>query len=477
MLASGGGSRNDEVDGRAKEMEDEVSDDSEEAAATVQTDLAEAVAVAESDDNLPALPLEVWEWIARTSPAAWIQLAMAIPDFGRHTLREDTQRRAKRHFTRTHVELLDKDAEPLTVGITRVKFPAMMIARRLPNRELYVAVDSEPCQVQTIPSVRDWSQAYEYQWWWRDGKMYREGGRPQMLRRRLNGSVEREEWYHPTMQTLDRRIVYGEDGQTAEHCWFLHRKLHRIHLPSYVKEKNGVVEEEQYRLLGELQRRVLYHTDYVEDMYYQQKLHRDDGPAYIKTDRATGKLLRSQWCNMGVPHREDGPADEIHHGDGSLLRLWIRHGSMHREDGPAYVKRELDGSLDERWFLRSQIRRTHGLPARVVRYPNGELKQKVWYDSGGDVTLIRHYDEHGCTQQLANGISESEMAALLQADEYYERAEKERLATEAETEATAQAEGDGEGEDGETGGETGGAGGETGGAEGAGGAGGAGGDE
>jgi hypothetical protein len=377
------------------------------------------------------LPLEVWELIARTSPDTWVQLALAVPEFGRHTLREDTQRRAKRHFVRTCVELMNEQQSQL-VGITRVKMPALMTARRLPNNELYVGVDSEPCMVQTIPTVRDWSQAYQYHWWCRGKKLYREGGRPQMIRRRLNGSLEREEWYHPVAQTLDRRVVYSEDDQTAEYCWFLRRKLHRIGEPSYVKEKNGVLEEEQYRQHGELQRRVLYHTDYVEDMYYQRKLHREDGPAYIKTERATCNVVRSQWCSMGVPHRDDGPADEIHDGDGSVLRLWIRHGSMHREDGPAYVKRERDGSTDERWFLQSRIARIQeGLPARVQRYPNGHYKQKAWYAAQGALVLVQHYDEQGGTQHFANNIDEDEVAALLKADADHEREQEERVAAEA----------------------------------------------
>jgi hypothetical protein len=57
------------------------------------------------------------------------------------------------------------------------------------------------------------------------------------------------------------------------------------------------------------------------------KLHREDGPAYI---RAAG--YRAWWLN-GKRHREDGPAVIWASG----TQEWWLNDKLHREDGPARI--------------------------------------------------------------------------------------------------------------------------------------------
>ena len=56
------------------------------------------------------------------------------------------------------------------------------------------------------------------------------------------------------------------------------------------------------------------------------KLHREDGPAY---EDANGDKA---WHLNGEYHREDGPAIECSNGD----KGWYLHDKLHREDGPAF---------------------------------------------------------------------------------------------------------------------------------------------
>jgi phage terminase Nu1 subunit (DNA packaging protein) len=59
--------------------------------------------------------------------------------------------------------------------------------------------------------------------------------------------------------------------------------------------------------------------------YFEDKLHREDGPAaeYADGDKA--------WYINGEQHRENGPAFESVNG----YKAWYINGKQHREDGPA----------------------------------------------------------------------------------------------------------------------------------------------
>ena len=81
------------------------------------------------------------------------------------------------------------------------------------------------------------------------------------------------------------------------------------------------------------------HTEENGDQRWYQngKLHREDGPAVIRTCGS------EYWYRRGQQHRDGGPA--VKYVDGDMF--WLQDGRLHRDDGPA-VKYE---SGDESWWL------------------------------------------------------------------------------------------------------------------------------
>jgi hypothetical protein len=72
--------------------------------------------------------------------------------------------------------------------------------------------------------------------------------------------------------------------------------------------------------------------------YLDGKLHRLDGPAWIRADGS------QSWYQNGKRHRLDGPAVISAYG----TQHWFQNGELHREDGPAVIKS--DGTQE--WYLR-----------------------------------------------------------------------------------------------------------------------------
>jgi len=76
-----------------------------------------------------------------------------------------------------------------------------------------------------------------------------------------------------------------------------------------------------------------------EQWYRDGKLHRENGPAKVTTDKyldTSFKLVyystkTKRWCLNGKLHRVDGPAVEYYNGD----KAWYLNGRLHRVDGPA----------------------------------------------------------------------------------------------------------------------------------------------
>jgi hypothetical protein len=75
--------------------------------------------------------------------------------------------------------------------------------------------------------------------------------------------------------------------------------------------------------------------------YKDDKLHRDDGPAYYS------KINKNkEWYKNGKKHREDGPA--IIKGN---YKVWLINGELHREDGPAIINGDY-----KTWYINDIIR-------------------------------------------------------------------------------------------------------------------------
>lgn len=129
---------------------------------------------------------------------------------------------------------------------------------------------------------------------------------------------------------------------------------------------------------------------------WNDKFHRDDGPALVSA-------TRSEWWVYGRRHRKDGPAVE----SGTTREWWV-NGQQHRTDGPAWE--HVDGS--RQWWLHDKQHREDG-PA--VEDANGT---KEWWRNG-----LRHRDDgpavikaDGSFEWWVNGHEPDagEMATLLE---------------------------------------------------------------
>ena len=85
---------------------------------------------------------------------------------------------------------------------------------------------------------------------------------------------------------------------------------------------------------------VKVHDNGAKHWTLNDKLHREDGPAYECSDGD------KYWYLNGKLHREDGPAIEYANGSKS----WWLNDKRHREDGPAYEN--ADG--DKSWYLNGE---------------------------------------------------------------------------------------------------------------------------
>jgi len=107
------------------------------------------------------------------------------------------------------------------------------------------------------------------------------------------------------------------------------------------------------------------------------KLHREDGPAYIRADGD------QEWYLNGKPHRTDGPAVITAKG----TQEWWLNGKLHREDGPAVIY--ADGG--QAWWLNDKLHREDG-PAVIWadgtqewRLNGEELTESEWKNAIGEL--------------------------------------------------------------------------------------------
>ncbi len=128
------------------------------------------------------------------------------------------------------------------------------------------------------------------------------------------------EYYHYSYRVIDGKIMYGEDefdgngfhGTTYAHTWFRNNKLHREDGPAYIPINGSKCDD---ATCGECTR---------ELWFYDGKLHREGGPALI-TDSVC------VWLRHGTVHRDDGPAVEYANG----AAIWYRDGKSIRSQWPA----------------------------------------------------------------------------------------------------------------------------------------------
>jgi antitoxin component YwqK of YwqJK toxin-antitoxin module len=153
------------------------------------------------------------------------------------------------------------------------------------------------------------------------------------------------------------------------------KKLHREDGPAYIRYyENGNISYKSY--------------------FLNDKYHREDGPAYISYNE-WGDLEEKKYYINGELHREDGPAEIYYDYDGNIKyeSYWL-NGKRHREDGPAIkdVKREYyhDGdkiceySYEEYWV--SGVKYNDNGSAiqgkTYFSFPNGNLLNEEYFTNG-----------------------------------------------------------------------------------------------
>lgn len=76
---------------------------------------------------------------------------------------------------------------------------------------------------------------------------------------------------------------------------------------------------------------------YAYSLLWSEKLHREDGPAYVENYH-NGSVKYQAYYRYNIKHREDGPASIYYHDNGNISSCYYyKNGFSHREDGPAYI--------------------------------------------------------------------------------------------------------------------------------------------
>ncbi len=98
-----------------------------------------------------------------------------------------------------------------------------------------------------------------------------------------------------------------------------------------------------------------------------------------------GSIGYERYCLNDKLHREDGPAYIGYNKDGSIrYEMYYLNGKQHREDGPASINYSIDGSIDyEIYYLNDKevepfkVIKATNLAKRL--YPNIEEKEGYLY--------------------------------------------------------------------------------------------------
>jgi antitoxin component YwqK of YwqJK toxin-antitoxin module len=105
---------------------------------------------------------------------------------------------------------------------------------------------------------------------------------------------------------------------------------------------------------------LIYKVDYYEDgkvsyerYYLNDKLHRENGPAFIAYDE-NGKVYYESYYLNGKRHRENGPAYIAYHENGKVSsENYYLNDKLHRENGPAIITDNKNGKVSyEEYYLK-----------------------------------------------------------------------------------------------------------------------------
>ena len=120
---------------------------------------------------------------------------------------------------------------------------------------------------------------------------------------------------------VEKVFDYYENNSIKTESYIKEDKLHNEDGPAYIYYNwNGVKNHEVY--------------------YIDGVLHREDGPAAIWFSES-GDVIYEEYFINGVLHREGGPARTIISDDGSKTEVYFSGGKRHREDGAAVIGKDV----------------------------------------------------------------------------------------------------------------------------------------
>jgi hypothetical protein len=203
---------------------------------------------------------------------------------------------------------------PAWKGLEDDRFITAYVIRGMHHRPEQDGPAARICDAATGRLIRE--EYYHY------GKLHRIGG-PAYLEYREDGSLLLESWRRHGIQHRDPEngpasTMICEDGGCFEE-YFVDGRYHRDPAigPACIKRNAaGQVVNQIYWVRGEVHRdprqgpaRIGYDGNTEETEYYQNdQRHREDGPAVIHRDRATGEILKQEYWLHG--ERVDAPLTE-----------------------------------------------------------------------------------------------------------------------------------------------------------------------
>lgn len=175
------------------------------------------------------------------------------------------------------------------------------------------------------------NKKYVRETWRQDEDLHRFDG-PAVTIKDLKGNIVSFEWYrHGQLHREgDEPASFEDNGRTRTEIWASHGEPSRNDKPAHLVTDiaSGVTVEEIY--------------------YWRGHEHRAGGPAFIRRSAKTGVVTAEHWAFLGVSTRLNGPCiihrDE--HGT-TLTEQWKQEGKLHREDGPAVIYYSQEGGNEE----------------------------------------------------------------------------------------------------------------------------------
>ena len=82
------------------------------------------------------------------------------------------------------------------------------------------------------------------------------------------------------------------------------------------------------------------------------KLHREDGPAYIGYEN--GEVVKETWALNGMFHNENGPAIIDYENGEVIEEYWYVNNFLHRKDGPAWIKYRNGKIVIQEWWVNNR---------------------------------------------------------------------------------------------------------------------------